>query len=73
MTETENDDGLLIAEEVSRLLRIKPATVYEAAAKGRIPFVQLWKGKRKALIRFRREDIDRLIADRVRFGEEGAK
>ena len=56
---------LLTAEDVARLLRLKPATVYEAAASGRIPCVKLWKGRRKALIRFRSEDIERLIRDRA--------
>ena len=56
---------LLIAEEVAQLLRLKAATVYEAAASGRIPCVRLWKGRRKSLIRFRREDIERLIRERT--------
>ncbi len=57
-------EGLLTAEEVARLLRIKPATVYDAAAAGRIPCVRLWKGKRKALLRFKRSEIEKLISDR---------
>lgn len=56
-----DEEPLLIADEVARLLRIKPATVYEAAAKGRIPCVRLWEGRRKALVRFRRTDIQRLM------------
>ncbi len=52
---------LLTAEEVGQLLRLKAATVYEAAADGRIPCVRLWKGRRKALIRFRKSDIDNLL------------
>ena len=57
--------ALLTAEEVAHRLRIKPATVYEAAADGRIPCVRLWQGRRKALIRFRAEDIERLIRERA--------
>ena len=56
---------LLTAEEVAQLLRIKAATVYEAASSGRIPCVRLWKGRRKTLVRFRREDIDRLVEERL--------
>lgn len=58
---TEPTTPLLTAEEVGQLLRLKPATVYEAAADGRIPCVRLWRGRRKALIRFRLADIERLI------------
>ena len=56
---------LLTAEEVGQLLRLKAATVYEAAASGRIPCVRLWKGRRKSLVRFRSEDIDRLVRERL--------
>jgi hypothetical protein len=52
---------LLTAEEVGRILRLRPATVYEAAADGRIPCIRLWKGRRKALVRFRRDQILNLI------------
>ena len=37
---------LLTAEQVARRLHLKAATVYEAASKGRIPCVRLWKGRR---------------------------
>ncbi len=56
---------LMTAEEVATRLRIKPATVYEAASKGRIPCVRLWEGNRRALIRFRAGDIEQLIRDRT--------
>ena len=56
---------LLTAEDVARLLNIKPSTVYDAAARGRIPAVRLWEGRRRPLIRFRREDIEQLIEDRT--------
>ena len=65
MANPTDQDSLLTAEEVSRLLRVKPATVYAAAAKGRIPTVRLWEGRRKALLRFRREDIQELIRKRT--------
>ncbi len=61
---SDSPSRLLTAEEVGQRLRLKPATVYEAAADGRIPCVKLWKGRRKALVRFRPEDIERLIRER---------
>jgi excisionase family DNA binding protein len=66
---TNEEAELMTAEEVGVVLRLKAPTVYEAAADGRIPCVRLWKGRRKALVRFRREDIDRLIRDRRVPGE----
>ena len=59
---------LLTAEEVGQLLRLKPATVYEAASSGRIPCVRLWKGRRKTLVRFLRDDIEELIRERTHRG-----
>jgi len=55
-------DLLLTAEEVASLLRIKVPTVYDAAARGNLPVVRLWVGKKRSLIRFRREEIEQLIA-----------
>lgn len=69
----DGTDQLLTAEEVGRRLRLKPATVYEAAAKGHIPCVRLWEGKRRSLIRFRQEDIERLIRERLVPGEGHAE
>ena len=59
-------DSLLTAADVARRLKLRTSTVYEAAASGRIPCVRLWEGHRRALIRFRPDDIERLIADRSR-------
>ena len=68
MTAHFEERQLKTAEEVARRLRVKPATVYEVAAKGRIPCVRLWEGNRRALIRFREDDIERLIVDRTFLG-----
>jgi excisionase family DNA binding protein len=62
--DTTDKIELLTAREVSRLLRVKSATLYQAAADGRIPCVRLWQGRRKALIRFRLSDIQDLIEKR---------
>jgi excisionase family DNA binding protein len=56
---------LLTASEVAELLNIKKSTVYEAALKGRLPAVSLWKGKRRTLLRFRRSDIEEFIRERA--------
>lgn len=60
MLTTQND--LLKAEEVAALLRIRVSTVYDAAARGDLPAVRLWKGARRALIRFRRQDIEKILS-----------
>jgi excisionase family DNA binding protein len=56
------EPSLLTPAEVSRILRISLSSVYAAATSGRIPPVTLWRGRRKSLIRFRRADIEALIA-----------
>ena len=61
---------LLTADEVAERLRLKTATVYQAATDGRIPCVRLWKGNRRALIRFHEDDIERLIRERTSTGLE---
>ena len=73
MADSLAQDTLLTAEEVANLLRIKPATVYDAASKGRIPAVRLWEGRRKALLRFRREDIEELIRQRTQPAHASSK
>jgi excisionase family DNA binding protein len=53
---------LLTPSEVAEILRVKLSTVYAAAATGRLPAIQVWRGRRKSLLRFRRADIERLIS-----------
>ena len=65
MEDSDRPDALLTAEEVAPLLRLKPSTIYEAASDGRLPCIRLWEGRRRALVRFRRSDIERLIRDRL--------
>jgi excisionase family DNA binding protein len=59
----DSEPSLLTVEEVAKQLRLKPSTVYEAAADGRIPCVKLWKGRRKSVVRFRRHDIEKFIVE----------
>ena len=56
-------DPLLTAIQVAELLNIKKSTVYEAALKGRLPAISLWKKKRRTFLRFRRSDIEKYIRD----------
>ena len=56
---------LLTAEEVANLLRLKPTTIYDAASRGALPVVRLWKGKRRTLLRFRRRDVESFIDERA--------
>ena len=56
--------GLMTAEEVAQLFRVKPASIYQAASDGRLPCVRLWKGRRRDLVRFRRSDVEKLIRER---------
>ena len=58
------DDSLLTPNQVARLLSLQPSTIYAAAARGQLLCVRLWKGERRTLIRFRREDIERIIEER---------
>ena len=58
------NEPLLTPNQVAALLSVQPSTVYAAAACGRIPCVRLWKGRRRTLLRFRRQDIERLIQER---------
>ena len=55
---------LLTSEQVAVLLQLKPATVRDAAWRGKLPCVKLWSGKKKTLLRFLRADIEQLIRER---------
>ena len=59
------DKQLLTAEQVAELLQLRPQTVRDAAWRGKLPCVRLWKGQKKTLLRFRREDIEKLIEERT--------
>jgi excisionase family DNA binding protein len=53
-------DPLVTAGEVARILSIHPKTVYAWADRGEIPVVRLGR-----TVRFRRKDVDQLVADRL--------
>jgi hypothetical protein len=60
----DSEEPLITAEDVAPILKVKPGTVYDAAWRGLIPCVRLWKGKRKSLLRFRRSEIEQFIRGR---------
>lgn len=61
MSGNDAAEQLLTAKEVAGLLRLAPSTVFDAAARGKLPCVRLWRGRRKSLIRFKRSDIEAMI------------
>ncbi len=65
MATQESDETLLNANTVARWLGVAVTTVYDQAARGVIPHVRLWKGARRTLIRFRREDVENFLRDRA--------
>jgi excisionase family DNA binding protein len=60
--DTSKFPELLRAEEAAAYLGCAPSTLYEKAAAGKIPFVRLWEGRRKAAIRFTLESLRDHIA-----------
>ncbi len=54
-------ESLLIVPEVAAILRIKPTTVYALVARDVLPHLRIAQGKRRALIRFRREDVEAFL------------
>lgn len=58
-------DPLLTAEEVARILNVKVSTVYDGVHRGLLPAVRIWKGRRRTLVRFRREDLEEFIRQRA--------
>jgi excisionase family DNA binding protein len=58
------DEPLLTAEEVAARLNVRPSTVYDAVARGRLPAVRLWRGRRRTLIRFSNDDLRAFIESR---------
>lgn len=54
-------EALLRASEVARILSLRPSTVYALAHRGVLRHVRIAQGARRALIRFRPSDIEKLI------------
>ncbi len=58
-------ESLLTAQQVAEILAVKPSTIYDAVYRGVLPVVRLWEGRRRALVRFRRTDIEAFIRERA--------
>ena len=58
-------EQLLRASAVAALLGLKSSSVYQLARDGVLPHVRVAEGRKRAIVRFRAEDIARFIADRV--------
>ena len=57
------EEQLLTAEQVAKLLQLRTQTVRDAAWRGKLPCVRLWRGKKKTLLRFRRSEIEAFIRE----------
>jgi len=65
---TTPPENLLDARTVGHWLGIAISTVYDHVNRGTLPHVKLWSGERKAVIRFRREDVEEFIRQRSHGG-----
>jgi excisionase family DNA binding protein len=59
------DEPLLTPEQVAEIFSVKPQTIRDAVWRGKLPCVRLWTGRKKSLIRFRRDDIEAFVRDRT--------
>lgn len=66
----DSDNNILIAEEAAPILRVKVGTVYDWVAKGILPHIRILAGKRRAVIRFRRCDLEEFIRQRANPGKK---
>ena len=57
--------GLLTALEVAEILSVDDSTVLKWFHLGKIPGVILNRGQRRTCVRFRAEDIQRFISERL--------
>lgn len=64
-SENERSNELMTAPEVAERLRVRRSTVYAAAKRNEIPHIRLWQSGRRALIRFRRSDVEQFLKDRT--------
>ena len=66
---------LLKSEAVTKRLDVSPATLSRMVGAGQIPHIVLRTGRRKKIIRFRAEDVERWLSARTHGGaaDQGAK
>ena len=58
-------EKLMTAKDVADVLNLQRSTVYSLVRRGVLPHVRLTQGIRRSMVRFRPEDIDRLIKERT--------
>jgi len=66
----DSNNDILIAEEAAPILRVKVGTVYDWVAKGILPHIRILAGRRRAVIRFRRSDLEEFIRQRANPGRK---
>jgi len=57
-------EHLLRVTQVAEILNLRPSTIYELCRRGSLPYVRITSGRRRSLIRFRADEIKRLIEER---------
>ena len=61
-----SDDGLLNYKQAATYLNVGKSTIYALASQGELARVQFGAGKtKKGITRFRRQDLDAFIKERV--------
>ena len=63
--EVDMDETLLSAVQAAAVLNVKPGTAYDWAAKGILPHIRILAGKRRAVIRFRKEDLELFLREQT--------
>lgn len=58
------NERLLHARDIAAMLNIRPSTVYALCRRGELVHIRLSQGRRRPLIRFSREAIERFLRDR---------
>lgn len=53
-------------KDAAEYLAVRPSTVYEKAARGLIPRVVLWSGRRKETIRFDMDSLEEFVKKNTR-------
>jgi excisionase family DNA binding protein len=61
-------EPLLTARDVADILRVKLPTIYRWVYQGDLPAIRILAGKRRAVIRFRRVDLEEFLRCLVNLG-----
>ena len=65
--------NLLTQKQLGDLLQLSQATISRMCAAGDLPHIVLRAGKRKRVIRFRLEEVERWLQSRTHGGPEGQR